>query len=180
MKTYLAILRGINVSGKNVIKMLELKALFESLKFSNVKTYIQSGNVCFKAKAQKNQSIVSVISDAIKKQFNFDVPVIVFEADYLQNIIKENPFLNTKTIDETHLHITFFNSKPDIQLVNDLSLEIYKPDLAVWGDNAVYLYCPKGYGNTKLNNSFFEKKLKCIATTRNWKTVNVLLNMAKE
>lgn len=180
MKSYIAILRGINVSGKNLIKMEALKDVLAGLKLTDIKTYIQSGNIGFKANKQSEERISETISKAIKKQWQYDVPVIVFEKSYLESVIKNNPFIKRKGLDPAFLHVTFLNSYPDPELVKSLDVNAFKPDECIYGDKAFYLYIPGGYGHTKFNNTFFEKKLKVNATTRNWKTVTVLTELVND
>jgi uncharacterized protein (DUF1697 family) len=170
MQIHIAILRGINVSGKNMIKMPELKTLFESLGFKNVKTYIQSGNVIFEAEAKKPNEIVS-------EKFSLKVPVLVKAKSEVEEVLQNNPFLQTD-VDVSKLHVTFLSVEPQQLNIDKINKDQYLPDEFVLHHTAIYLYCPNGYGNTKLNNSFFESKLKVMATTRNWKTVNELVRIA--
>lgn len=178
MKTYVAILRGINVSGRNLIKMTELKKMFEDLHFENVKTYIQSGNVAFSTKPENDKALQERIHNAIQKTFSFDVPVIVLDEMELTRIQQHNPFLKNRSEDVLKLHVTFLGEEPEKVLVDKLKeTGQFLPDEWSVEGKAIYLFCPTGYGNTKLNNNFFEKKLKVTATTRNWKTVNELVRM---
>lgn len=179
MKTCIAILRGINVSGRNLIKMTELKTMFEGLHFENVKTYIQSGNVAFSTKSESDENLQGEIHDAIQKTFAFDVPVMVLDEKELMRIQQHNPFLTERKEDVLKLHVTFLGEEPEKALVEKLKeTGHFLPDEWIVEGKAVYLFCPTGYGNTKLNNNFFEKKLKVTATTRNWKTVHELVKMA--
>jgi uncharacterized protein (DUF1697 family) len=178
MTTYIAILRGINVSGKNKILMQDLKALFESLNFKNVKTYIQSGNVVFDSKSSKN--LVALIQQKIKEQFGFDVPVIVRTVDEISSILNLNPYLNQKNIEMDKLHITFLSEQPTKENQTKINTYNFAPDMFEIIGNEVYLHCPNGYGNTKLSNTFFENKLKVTATTRNWKTVNEIAKLCEQ
>lgn len=178
MKIYIAILRGINVSGQKSIKMTELKTMFESLNFGEVKTYIQSGNIAFKAKPGNDKDLQYQIHEAILKTFHFDVPVIVLDQTELKNIQENNPFLTNRYEDESKLHVTFLSDEPQKDLFEKLKEAAqFLPDEWILSGRAIYIFCPGGYGKTKLNNNFFEKKLKVIATTRNWKTVNELVSM---
>jgi uncharacterized protein (DUF1697 family) len=179
MITYIAILRGINVSGKRIIKMDALKKMLTELNFENVRTYIQSGNIVFEAQNTNANQLEKTLSEEIKKQFGFDVPVIVLDIDELKSIITKNPFINNKTIDPLHLHITFLNEEPVKAIAAKIPVTDYLPDEFLVIGKAVYLHCPNGYGNTKLNNTFFENKLKVSATTRNWKTTCQLLKIAE-
>jgi uncharacterized protein (DUF1697 family) len=178
MKTYITILRGINVSGHKMIKMADLKKMFETLPFENVRTYIQSGNVVFDARAEDEQDFEKLIHNTIQKTFSFSVPVIVLEAKELKNVWQDNPFLKGRNEDVTQLHVTFLDEIPNNNLVEKLKETAqFLPDEWILDGRAIYLFCPNGYGKTKLTNNFFENKLKVTATTRNWKTVNELISM---
>ncbi len=178
MATYISIVRGINVSGHKLIKMDALRQLCTNLGFQKVHTYIQSGNIIFQYKKTNPQILEKKIANAITEKFAFDVPVLVKEFDEFKQIVTSNPFVADKTKDVTHLHITFLASKPDLVHVNKMNDVQYLPDEFHLHNNAVYLYCPNGYSNTKLTNGFLENKLKTTATTRNWKTTNELINLA--
>ena len=178
MTTYIALLRGINVSGKNPIKMEQLKKLFIDKGFEEVVTYIQSGNVIFQSKKQTAEKLEAVIKKSILETFGFDVPVLVLELTELKKMVNDNSFIKQKNKDVLFMHLTILSKAP---LVTDyLNLETVKreADEYLLIDRTVYLYCPNGYGNTKLHNACIEKKLNVTATTRNWKTVNELIKLA--
>lgn len=180
METYISILRGINVGAHKKIQMTDLKVLYGDLKFKNVTTYIQSGNVIFKANKQSDEVLAHKIEKAIYERYGFEVPVIIRSAEEMKNIIAVNPFLKEPNINEEKLHVTFLTETPDkakIESIKDLD---YSPDRFIIIDKKIFLYCPNGYGITKLSNNFFENKLKVSATTRNWKTVNKLVEIAEE
>jgi uncharacterized protein (DUF1697 family) len=178
MVTYIAILRGINVGGKRIIKMDALKQLFLNLGFLNIETYIQSGNVIFKSKKQKEDTLANIISAEIKKVFTYDVPTIVKNIDDLKKIIASNPLTKDKSNLVEFLHVTLLATTPTKENIENLIKLKFGDDMFSIIDNAVYLYCPNGYSKTKLTNSFLENKLKVTATTRNWKTCNELLNIS--
>jgi uncharacterized protein (DUF1697 family) len=178
MATYISILRGINVTGRRV-KMDVLKQMYIDLKFDKVTSYIQSGNVIFESKKTSVALLELKIGTAITTTFKFDSPVIVKEIDSLQKIIKANPFLKDKTKDVSFLHVTFLSASPDAALFDKLLMIDYKDDAIALVEDAIYLYCPNGYSNSKLTNSFLENKLKVSATTRNWNTTLELLKMAE-
>jgi uncharacterized protein (DUF1697 family) len=179
MTTYISMLRGINVSGQKLIKMDALRKLYENLGFINVITYLQSGNVIFTNKDQDTDKLGQIIRREIQKNFGFEVPVIVLTIDKLKQIIDHNPFINDSNKDQSSLYVTFLLSKPD--QFDAKVIEDKKQDMEeiIFSDNAVYMYCPDGYGRTKLSNNFFEAKLKVDATTRNWKTTNELYKIVK-
>ena len=178
MNTYISILRGINVSGKNLIKMNFLKEMYEDMDFQNVRTYIQSGNVVFKGLEINLQELEKSISEAILKRFALNVPVLVCESSALKSILSLNPFLNDSKEDIAKLYITFLSTSPEKPFIERIDSESYLPDKFYIIESTVYLFCPNGYGNTKLNNNFFENKLGVTATTRNLKTLMELVKIA--
>jgi uncharacterized protein (DUF1697 family) len=178
MATYIAILRGINVSGQKKVNMYELKDLFSALNFKNVKTYIQSGNVVFNADTTGLSQISAHIEQKIVEKYGFAVPVLIKTYPEMISIIHHNPFLNEPDIDTTKLHVTFLYDEPLPSNVDKTNGFHYEPDRFIISGREVYVFCLKGYGRTKLHNNFFESKLKVAATTRNWQTVNELTKMA--
>jgi uncharacterized protein (DUF1697 family) len=197
MKTFISLLRGINVSGQNKIRILELKGMYQSLNLANVVTYIQSGNVIFDCEEQDPALLTTLIEAEIAQAFGTSVRVILRDKNRLRQIIDSNPFLNQRNVDLEKLHVTFLSDSPAEQGLRNLPASggdrLAKEQLAKTLDSKagnaeefsvydkeIYLFCPNGYGKTKFSNSFFEKKLNVSATTRNWKTVNALLEIANQ
>ena len=177
--TYISMLRGINVSGQKMIKMTELKVLYESLRLNNVATYIQSGNVIFQSKEKDPVSLGDAIEKAIERTFGFSVTVVLRQPAEFQRVINKCPFLGSAKIDESRVYVTFLKSRPASALVKAMALVPNKSnDTYQISGNEIYLHCPDGYGKTMLSIAFFEKYLKVPATTRNWKTVQTLLAMS--
>lgn len=155
-----------------------LKKMYENLNFENMQTYVQSGNVTFLSKENDPKKLEKIISSKIMAEFGFEIPVIVLNAKTLEAIIEGNPFAKDKLKDISFLHVTFLANNP-LQFNKGSIIEKKQPDEEIeFTSNAIYLYCPNGYGKTKLNNNFLETKLKVKATTRNWKTTNELLKLA--
>lgn len=173
-------MRGINVGGRNVIKMDALCSLYVNFGFSKVQSYIQSGNVIFKSERTDSKSIEISISSEIKKSFGIEVYVLVIDVEKLRSILNNNPFRGDTTKNPAFSHITFLSANPNQTLIDKISVKNYAPDEFYFEENVIYLYCPSGYGNTKLNNTFFETKLKLTATTRNLKTSNELLAISEK
>lgn len=179
MTTYISILRGINVGGQKKIQMSDLKSLYEGLNLRDVITYIQSGNAIFKSDQETLiPELVKRIESAISGKYNFVVPVIIRTIDEIKKTLSVNPFFREKGIDIEKLHVTFLETKPQAINVDNISKFDFSPDKFKIIDREVYLYCPNGYGISKLSNNFFENKLKMKVTTRNWKTINKLIELA--
>lgn len=179
MTTYISILRGINVSGQKLIKMEELRTSYENLGYQHVRTYVQSGNIIFSANDAEPDTLEHTIFQQIDKDFGFKVPVIVLTVEKLKHVINTNPFLKDANKDPAFFHVTFLASKPthyDQQPIKD---KAQSGEEVAFSEQTVYLYCPDGYGRTKLTNNFIEARLKVGATTRNWRTTNELLKLAE-
>jgi uncharacterized protein (DUF1697 family) len=174
LKTFVAILRGINVSGQKSVKMQDLRQLFGRNGFQDIETYIQSGNVLFNHTITDRTKLSEIIEGIIFEKYAFHVPVIVRNVSEMERIVKNNPMLNKKEYDKTRLHVTFLNKHPEQKYVDLLPAHESSTDQYMLAGSEIYLYTPNGYGKTKLSNSFFEKKLKVIATTRNLTTVETL------
>ena len=174
MQRYASILRGINVSGQKKIKMADLSALYESLGFINVGTYIQSGNVVFEAAGANVDKIMLGIEQVIKKRYGFKVPVLLRTQKEIHATLKANPFLKEHNVDTSKLHVTFLQRAPGASTIKNFKPDSLGQDRYFIRGSEVYLYCPGGYGKTRLSNTFLEKNLGVSATTRNWKTVNML------
>jgi uncharacterized protein (DUF1697 family) len=179
MYTFISLLRGINVSGQKSIRMPELKALYESLGFSYVNTYVRSGNVVFDCTDYDAVRIGRAIEMEIERCFGFPVSVFLRDRDDFQRIIDGNPYIDPRNEDPSKLHVTFLSNSPPAEIANSLKIPPGIEDESVLCGKEIYLICPHGYGRTKLSNSFFERKLKVLATTRNWKTVVALHNILK-
>ena len=177
MNTFVSILRGINVSGKRMIKMPELKSMYESMDFNNVRTYVQSGNVIFDTVLNDIKELDKKLERKIEEVFGHDVPVIILNKKDLEKAIRKNPFIEKKDVEIERLYITFLAEKPTSENIEKTASYSFPPDEFIIKDKLVYLHCPISYGNSKLNNNFFENKLKVVATTRNWKTVNELYKL---
>jgi len=180
MKTYISILRGINVGGNRIIKMDALGALYTELGCCNVLTYIQSGNVIFRHIGINPDELETRIAGKITETFNFDVPVIVKELEEMSQIIADNPFTKGTSREIAHMHVTFLSGKPEGEKFLHIKDGQFLPDEFALANKSIYLYCPNGYGKTKLTNSFWESKLNLQATTRNWKTATELLHLAEK
>lgn len=155
-----------------------LKKMYEQLNFENIQTYAQSGNVVFSANNKNTKELEKIISSKIETEFGFDVSVIVINVKTLEKIIANNPFTKDNQKDINFLHITFLAENPTGFDKESIIEKKYPDEEIAFTPNAVYLYCPNGYGKTKLNNNFLENKLNVKATTRNWKTTNELLKLA--
>ncbi|MDD2531018.1 MAG: DUF1697 domain-containing protein [Bacteroidales bacterium] len=179
MKTYISLLRGINIGGHKKIKMDSLRENFSSLGYSNIKTYIQSGNILFSSKEEDKTKLEKEISSMILDKYGFDVPVLVLNSEELNEVISNNPFANSTNHNKDFIHITFLSNEVKEFNFTEIDSKKESEDEYKIINKTVYLYLPKGYGNTKIHNNFLEKLLKTQATTRNWKTCLELLEMSK-
>ena len=168
-------LRGINVGGKRRVKMDELKEFYASMGCLNVQTYVQSGNVIFQHRDTNGSKLASKIERSLNEHFGLDIAVIIRTQEEFNRLLDKNPFADK---DESKLHVTFLSSKPQKIPTDQIERYAAAGEAYSISDKEVYLFCPDGYGRTKLSNNFFEKIMKATATTRNWRTVNTLYSMS--
>lgn len=178
MAVFISLLRGINVTGHNSLKMKDLRDLYETLGMKKVRTYLQSGNVVFDSDEENPDVLTKTIEKGIKRNFGLDVAVLLRTTEQLETTIDANPFLRENDTDPERLYVTFLSSLPDNARMKDVPTKD-KKDRFIISNKEIYLHCPDGYGRTKFTNDFFERKMKLTATTRNWKTVNALRDMAR-
>jgi uncharacterized protein (DUF1697 family) len=174
MNTFVALLRGINVSGKNALRMAELQASCAALGLKGVRTYLQSGNVVFAADRADQPRLAGALHARIGEDFGHDVEVLVLAAEQLAQVVRSNPLWPAAGGDGTLFHATFLAEPVRADRFRKLILPARTGEQAVLVGQTILLHCPHGYGRTKLHNAFFEKALGVSATTRNWRTVLAL------
>lgn len=178
MPTRIALLRSVNVVGKNTIRMPELARAFEKGGFENVRTYIQSGNVIFDTAEESCDILAGRIKELVTEQFGLTLQLLVITPQELSEIVSHNPFTERTGIDTARLHVTFLDREADSEKAEKLLSYNYPPDEIIIGSRIVYVHCPDGYGRTKYTNTFVEKKLGVNATSRNWNTCQKLLELS--
>lgn len=180
MTTHLALLRGINVSGHNMMKMDALKATLEAIGFKNVQTYIQSGNVFVDTEEENAAKVGFQIKQEIFKAFGHEVPNVVIGKSDLEKSLKNNPFLKEKDVDTKKLYVAFTSIALRSDSINDLKMSQVKPDEAHIDENRIFIKYAVGAGKTRFDQKYIEKKLNVTATIRNWNTVSQLFKIYEE
>lgn len=175
---HVALLRGINVGGKNMLPMRELTPMFTACGFRNVQSYIQSGNVVFEAAADVTAKLLSRISNQIAEQYGFECPIVLRTQKELEEAIAHNPFLAGGMPDD-QLYVYFLRESPKPGDVEKLDPTRSLPDEFAVRHREIYLCMRNGMGRTKLTNAYFDSKLKTISTARNWRTVLKLAEMMR-
>jgi len=175
-QTYAALLRGINLGARNKVSMADLRALFAALDAEDVATYVQSGNVIFKSRAGAAE-LTHAIEQRISRDLGLSVTVLLRTKAELAKVLADNPFAGGAR-EPAKLHVTFLAETPDRARVRRLDPEGAEPDEFRVVGQEIYLHCPNGYGRSKLSNAYFERQLGVAATTRNWRTVTKLAELA--
>jgi uncharacterized protein (DUF1697 family) len=180
MTTHLALLRGINVSGHNMIKMEALKTALQNIGFLNVQTYIQSGNVFVDTAEESAAKVGFIIKQEIYKTFGHDVAIVVINQNDLEECLANNPYLKNKEVDIKKLYVAFVSKLLTKDSIHELKISQFKPDEAIIDGTKIYIKYEIGAGKTRLDQKYIEKKLNLTATIRNWNTVTQLLKMYQE
>lgn len=176
---YIALLRGVNVGGKNKLKMAELSKALVANGFDNVRTYIQSGNIVFSSTLTDKLFLADKIKEIIHKAFGLEIPVLIKTHKDLVNVVNSLPF-NKKQLAETKkIYFLFLFNTPTNQILETLKAMDFHEDIFSVKDDVIYLYYNNGAGRSKMTTSIFEQKLKIVATARNWNTVHKLIDLSK-
>ena len=175
--THIALLRGINVGGKNKLPMPKLIKLFEDAGCDDVRHYIQSGNIIFTAPPQEADQLPVELEKQINTKFKLNVPVIIRSAKELRSAIACNPFIK-RGVDESELHLVFLADMPAKQQTAALDSGRSPGDSFIVKGAEIYLHLPSGVARSKLTNVWFDSKLNTISTVRNWRTVLKLAELS--
>lgn len=173
-ESYVALLRGVNVGGRNALPMKDLVSVFEGLGCEEVKTYIQSGNVLFRAAPSRAKDLPARAAAAIRKRTALEVPVILRNGEELARIARGNPFL-AGGAPPASLHVLFLAHAPTKAGAAKLDPDRSPGDTFALVGREVYLRCPNGVARTRLTNDFFDRTLGTTSTLRSWRTVLELL-----
>jgi uncharacterized protein (DUF1697 family) len=177
-RTHLALLRGLNVGGKNRLPMSDLIGLFAESGCEHVRSYIQSGNVIFDADPGLAAGVASRVAARIADRFGYRTPVILRTGEELAAVIADNPFLAVGCA-EDELHVYFLADRPDPDRVARLDPDRSPSDRFSVSGREIYLRLPHGMARTKLTNAYFDAKLATTSTARNWRTVTRLLELMR-
>ena len=175
---YVALLRGINVGGNNMLPMKDLAAMFTRAGGISVQTYIQSGNVVFRADREISTRIPAAVAKAITARTKLQIPIVTRSASELRQIAQNNPFAR-RGVDTDKLHVVFLAAAPGRAAAQALDPQRSPPDEFIVRGAEIYLHCPNGYGRSKLSNAYFDAKLNTVSTVRNWRTVLKLLELSE-
>jgi len=180
MPVLISMLRGVNVGGHNKIKMDDLRALCESLKLEDPRTYVQSGNVIFRTKEKNSPALAKKIQNAIERKCGFRPAVILRTMEELRSAIAATPFAASRKLEPGKILVTFLSDEPGPHAnATLLGLKDYPEEIHLKG-RELYIYFPDGAGKSKLPWSQVEKLLKTTGTARNWNSVIKMLAIAEE
>jgi uncharacterized protein (DUF1697 family) len=178
--TFIVLLRGINVGGKNRMGMAELEGLAGAAGLASPRTWLQSGNLAGDCGHGDAGRLAGDLGRAIRQELGLEVAVLVRTAAEWRELVAANPLAGAAGVDAEFLHVSLLDSPPDDPAGLERRLEAARGGnerFALCG-SALYLYCPDGYGRTRLNNTSVERWSDRCATTRNWRTVLALAGLA--
>lgn len=180
MPIYTSMLRGINVGPHKRMKMDRLRASFEALGLEKVQTYIQSGNVVFKAGKIATSRLSQQIEERLLSDFTFSVPVVTRTAQEITRAVNDNPFLKERGIDLEKLHVMFLSDSPPPAALQKFAALIASPDRMHCLGKDIFFYLPNGVSGSILMKLPVDRLLQVVPTMRNWRTVNQLAQMCKD
>jgi uncharacterized protein (DUF1697 family) len=174
-QTYILFLRGVMPTGKNKVPMAQLREILVSFGFANVKTWIQSGNVVLNTDLNP-ETLAGTVSRLIEDEIGAQIPVVVKSREDLMQIIEENPFQG-EDFDISRAFFAMYNGELNEELKAKLLAEDFSPEYLSITHQVAYMYIPGTYGRGKLSNNFLEKKLKHVATSRNFNTISKMIEL---
>jgi uncharacterized protein (DUF1697 family) len=180
MPVYIVLLRGINIGPHKRMKMEKLRASCEALGFAGVKSYIQSGNVIFKAPKLSPVALAKKLGECIVNDFGFSSEVISRTREEMKAIVDGNPILKEGGVDPSKLHVVFLSQCPSAAALKKLQELTLAPDRVSSGDKEIYFYFPNGVSGSSLWKHPLDRVIGVPGTMRNWKTVTTLSQIATE
>ena len=175
--SHVALMRGINVGGKNLIAMPLLAKLFVQAGCTDVRTYIQSGNVLFQASAAVAKRVPATVNALIARQHQLRVPIVLRTRAELARAIAQNPFPEAVK-DPRAVHVFFLDQRPSAAAVSRLDPHRSPPDEFRVVGKELYLHAPGGVARTRFTSPYLDATLETVSTARNWRTVTTLHGMA--
>ena len=179
MATCIALLRGINVGGRNRLAMADLRELCTQLGFGDVQTYVQSGNVVFTTDRDDLATIATELTEQLEYQLGVEPTVMIRTRDEFASVVANNPFVAEADADPTKVHAALLSAEPDDPTTLEFDPEAYAPEVIASGDRVRYLHVPSGLGRSRLATDLTKRRTGVEITVRNWRTVTNLLEMAE-
>jgi uncharacterized protein (DUF1697 family) len=176
LRTYVALIRGINVGRHRRLSMADLREAFAAIGVEDAKTYLQSGNVVLESD-RSAPALAARIEKELKRSAGLDVTVMVRTASELARLVERNPF--QKERDGKKVHVAFLDTAPRQAQLRKLDAELVAPDEFRPARRVIYLHYPNGYGRSKLTNDYLEKQLGVRSTMRNLTTVTALAELGR-
>ncbi|HEY6127690.1 MAG TPA: DUF1697 domain-containing protein [Candidatus Acidoferrum sp.] len=178
MPVFVSMLRAVNVGGHSIIQMETLRELYSALKFENPQTYLQSGNVIFKASERNPKLIAKRIQQAIEKKFVCRTEIILRTTPELRAVFAGNPFARRRDVPPNKLLVCFLSANPGPEARENLRKQKFQPEELHAADRELYIYFPDGAGKSKLPWPRIDKILQTRGTCRNWNSVTKMLELA--
>ena len=173
---YVALLRGINVGGNTMIKMEELRELFEALGFEKVASYINSGNLAFETRKAQDAALAAKVEKAVEKRFGKPIKVMVRPQEEIKHILANNPY-DGEYESHKEMHVLFLNAKMSSETAAQLRAAAPENERFTVAGREIYCYLPMGVADSMMGRGLFEKKLRVAVTARNWRTVQKLAEL---
>lgn len=169
------------MAGHNKIKMTALSEMFNETGFEDVVTYIQSGNIIFKDPGKlSDEDLSNAIEKSISETFNLNISAVIRRTEEIEDLVSRNPYLSEKNFNPSRMGVVFLKKSPDPEALKKMEDIDFPPDKFEVSGREIFLFCPDGFGRSKLSTNFFEYKMKVIGTARNWQTVITILDLAKK
>jgi uncharacterized protein (DUF1697 family) len=179
MTRYAALLRAVNVGGNNKVPMARLRELAEQLGYTEVATYVQSGNLIVTAETEDAAAVENAVAGAIRADLGLDVEVVVRTRDELEGAVAGNPFAGLAD-DPARMLLSFLGAQPAADRVDGLDRGEFAPERFEIGERCLYLWYPDGVGRSKMAAAPWARRLGVQGTARNLRTIARLIDMMED
>ncbi len=177
MATFIALLRGINVGGNHKLPMAALREQFAAVGASQVRTYIQSGNVVFEAPMRRGPALCRETAEALEATFGFPTPIVVRTAKAWAALKAENPFADEAAANPKSVHAMLLDRAPSPKARAAFTPDCRFGERVHLAKDALYVHFPKGTARSKVTTRTVDAALQRLSTSRNWGTVETLASL---
>ncbi|MGA7270437.1 MAG: DUF1697 domain-containing protein [Acidimicrobiia bacterium] len=175
---YAALLRGVNLGPSRKVGMADLRRVLEDDGFGQVETYMRSGNVAFDSDEYERAPLRDRLEDVLATAFGFEISLVLVTADDLDRVVNANPYTEPASADPTKVHVTFLEPAPPATTWRSLDAQDFGEEEFSVGERWIYMHLPNGMGRASLPTALDRAAGQAVATTRNWRTVLRLVDLA--
>jgi uncharacterized protein (DUF1697 family) len=178
MATWVCLLRAINLGARNKVPMPALRGALAEAGFTDVRTYVQSGNVVLRSRHRTPTAVAKAVGELMQERFDVDQPVVVRTPEQVTSLIEANPFADAALERPKLLHVVFLTAEPAAEAVERMHVDEVTRDVVRIIGPDMFVDFGESVQASKLSPAYFSRRLGVEGTARNWRTVLALAELA--